>query len=165
MPFRLPYLSLYLRQLVSGKAPSGKPWTKTIRNKVTIQDVVRNQLTLSQRHPLRRMEEQRAVVFATRRHWLHAAPARPTLPPARKDDKSKSAFPEGFEMTEAEIFEREIDPTDKDSWSRGPDMLWLNDVSEARGRATPRLEPPRFRLKGPYIHTEEGLVHISTYFP
>ncbi|ROV99520.1 hypothetical protein VMCG_06384 [Cytospora schulzeri] len=159
MPFKLPYLSLYLRQVVTGKAPSGKPWTKAVRNKLTIQDVVRNRLTPTQGHSLWRLEAQRPIVYPARRHWLHPAPAQP--PPLARKEISEEQVPEGVEMSEAEIFEREIDPTDKDSWSRGPDMPWLRDVPDPDGRREALWKHP----KGPYIQTKEGLVHIATYYP
>lgn len=160
MSFKLPYLSLYLRQVVTGRVPSGKPWTKAIRNKVTIQDLVRQRLALPQGQSLRRMEERRPALCPTPRRWLHAAPERPSPLPAEKG-KSGPTGPKGDEMSEAEILEREVDPTDKDSRPQGADLLQPDSVPEPRDRAKELMEHP----EGPYIQTKEGLVHISKYYP
>lgn len=162
MPFKLPYFSLGLRRLVSGKAPSGKPWARAIQNRVTVRDPVQKRLAQVQGRPLRRIGAQRHVVCPpTHRQLFRAGPAQP--PPPADKDKPEPTSPEGFEMSEAEILEREMDPSDKDSapWPPGADMLWLDDVPEPgeQGQGPTRL--PR----GPYIQTAEGLVHIATYFP
>lgn len=161
MPFKLPYFSLGLRRLVSGKAPSGKPWTKAIQIKVAVRDPVQKRLVLAEGRPLRRIGEQRHIVCPTHRQLFHAGPAQP--PPLARRDKPEPALPEGFEMSEAEILEREMDPSDKDSasWPLRADMLWLDNEPEPGERGTGPTRLPR----GPYIQTEEGLVHIATYFP
>lgn len=71
-------------------------------------------------------------------------------------------------MSEAEIREREADAAGEESWPRGLEVRWLED--EMGGPpALPggrRVGGGPARLpRGPYIQTEEGLVHIATYFP
>ncbi|ROW13975.1 hypothetical protein VPNG_04016 [Cytospora leucostoma] len=142
MSFKMPHTSLYLRQLTSGK-----PSVNTIQSKMATKGATWNQFTVSQRCSLRLMGEQQASVYPIHRRWVHSAPAEPETSPI-KEDKAK-------------IVERETEPTDKGSWSRRPDGLWLHSVTVPSEQGKEAKE----QVTGPYIKTEEGFVHIQRYYP
>lgn len=61
-----------------------------------------------------------------------------------------------------------IDPNDRDSWSRGPDLLWLHNTQDKKRKmAKDGLlgDLPYSAKHWPYIDLSEGRVHISRYFP
>lgn len=156
---KLPYLSLYLRQLVSGKTPSGKPWITAVRGKMTTQEVARPQIALTLGQPLRRMQAQQPAVFQSNRRWLHVSSARPSVSQA-KNNNPEPTFRESFDMSETEIFEREIVRPDRGFWTRGPDKPCSNRTDPTEQRSESMEQPG-----GPYIRTLYGLVHISEYYP
>lgn len=167
MPLKLPYLSLGLGRPISGRAPSIKPWNQATQNKSTEQDPVQKLLVLTQGgpRPLEKTggEQHRHSICAPTRshHQSFYAAAKQSPPAVTEKENPRPILPEGFEMSEAEIEEREMDPTDRRCiWPLGPDGHWLEDVpgpGEQVGGAG--LLP-----KGPYVKTKEGLVHIARYY-
>ena len=126
---------------------------------MTIQGAVRNQLVLAQGNPLRRMEAQRPVVCPTNRQWFHVAPARPS--PQMKAFNSEPTVFDSLNRSEADVFDREAEPTDENSWSHGHELLWLNNAAGwSEGGKGPTGQP-----SGPYIRTDAGLVYVSIYCP
>lgn len=63
---------------------------------------------------------------------------------------------------------KNIDPNDKDFWSRGPDLLWLHNTRDKKRKtaSTSFLKDLPYSTKHwPYIDLPEGRVHISRYYP
>lgn len=68
----------------------------------------------------------------------------------------------------SDINENEIDLSNKDTWSRGPDLLWLHNTQDKqRKRLKAKYERyfPAMSPSMPYIDLHEGQVHIARYFP
>lgn len=68
----------------------------------------------------------------------------------------------------SEINEKEIDPSNKDTWSRGPDLLWLHNTQDKKRNMLKAKYEKNFPAMGtytPYIDLPEGRVHIARYFP
>lgn len=67
-----------------------------------------------------------------------------------------------------EINEENIDPANKDTWSRGPDLLWLHNTQDKQRKLLKAKYEQNFPAPGtytPYIDLPEGKVHIARYFP
>lgn len=156
MSFKMPHTSPYLRQLISGK-----PLVNTIQSsKMSTRSAAWNRFTVSQRCSLRSMEVQQPRVYPINCRWIHPAPAQRETSPAREEEP-KAGLPDGFQMSEAEIFEREIDPTDTDTWTQGADGFWLHRVTEPGEPG----KDAKTEISGPYVKTEEGFVHMERYYP
>lgn len=66
-----------------------------------------------------------------------------------------------------EINEENIDRANKDTWSRGPDLLWLHNTQDKRRKMLKAKYERNFPAPGtyrPYIDLPEGRVHIARYF-
>lgn len=67
-----------------------------------------------------------------------------------------------------EINEKDIDLTNKDTWSRGPDLLWLHNTQDKQRKMLKAKFEQNFPALGtytPYIDLPEGQVHLARYFP
>lgn len=68
----------------------------------------------------------------------------------------------------SEINEKKIDPSNKDTWSRGPDLLWLHNTQDKQRKRLKAKYEQNFPAMGtytPYIDLPEGRVHLARYFP
>ena len=67
-----------------------------------------------------------------------------------------------------ELDENEIDPNNKDTWSRGPDLLWLHSTQDKRRKMLKAKYEQKCPVVGThrvYLDLPEGRVHIARYFP
>lgn len=68
----------------------------------------------------------------------------------------------------SDISEKEIDLSNKDTWSRGPDLLWLHNTQDKKRKMLKAKYERYFPAMGrymPYIDLPEGRVHLARYFP
>lgn len=68
----------------------------------------------------------------------------------------------------SEINAKDIDPTNKDTWSRGQDLLWLHNTQVKQRKMLKAKFEQNFPALGtytPYIDLPEGQVHLARYFP
>lgn len=98
--------------------------------------------------------------------WTMAQPR--TFSQSTKSSDETSQDPDAHAP---EINEDKIDPNNKDTWSRGPDLLWLHNTQDKRRKMLKAKWERNFPGMGPggthriYLDLPEGRVHIARYFP
>lgn len=89
--------------------------------------------------------------------WMMILP-QDHMPPTKITDKDSAS----------DTSKKNIDPNDRDSWSWGPDLLWLHntqDKNKKTVRSSFLRDLPYSTKHWPCIDLPEGRVHISRYFP